>query len=120
MPASQVWNPMVVLAIALVVVRPTLACRADQQSATGGRPTPPAWRLVWRDEFDGAALGTTKWGRETGGNGWGDAELEFYTHRGEDARLEHGALRIRGRREAVGDRACPTAGPKTHGPGALR
>ena len=120
MPASQVWNPMVVLAIALVVVRPTLACRADQQSATGGRPTPPAWRLVWRDEFDGAALDTTKWVRETGGNGWGNAELEFYTDRVENARLEHGSLVIEARRESFGNRAYTSARLKTQGLGAWR
>src|SRR5256885_8577951 len=35
-----------------------LACRADQQA--GASQTPPAWRLVWHDEFDGAVLDTTK------------------------------------------------------------
>ena len=120
MPASRVWNPMVVLAIALLVVRPTLACRAGQQGPAGGPAAPPAWRLVWHDEFDGAALDSTHWVRETGGNGWGNAELEFYTDRVENARLEHGSLVIEARREAFGNRAYTSARLKTQGLGAWR
>ena len=48
----------------------------------------PSWVLTWSDEFDGAAgLGpdTTKWGFDTGGNGWGNNELEYYTNRPQNA-----------------------------------
>lgn len=52
--------------------------------------TTPTWKFVWGDEFDGKA-GTspdpTKWGYETGGTGWGNNELEFYTDRTENIYL---------------------------------
>src|SRR2546425_5611004 len=113
-----------VLAIALVAVCPTLACRADQQGPAGGTPgtppPPPPWRLVWHDEFDGAALDTTRWVRETGGNGWGNGELEFYTDRVENARLENGYLVIEARREPFGNQAYTSARLKTQGLGAWK
>src|SRR5438874_10853991 len=103
MPASRVWNPMVVLAIALLVVRPTLACRAGQQGPAGGPASPPSWRLVWHDEFDGAALDSTRWSRETGGNGWGNAERELYTDRVETVPREHASLGMERRARAFGN-----------------
>ena len=101
-------------AVALVSLCPTLACRADQQGPG------PAWRLAWHDEFDGAALDTTKWVRETGGNGWGNAELEFYTDRVENARTANGYLVIEARQETFGNRAYTSARLKTQGLGAWR
>jgi len=109
------------LAVALVSTSPALACRADQQAPPGGTPgtpQPTAWRLVWHDEFDGTALDTTKWVRETGGNGWGNAELEYYTNRVENARVANGYLVIEARREAFGNRAYTSARLKTQGFGA--
>lgn len=38
--------------------------------------------VVWHDDFDGPAgsgVDTSKWGFDTGGSGWGNQELEFYT-----------------------------------------
>ena len=107
-----------VLALALVAVRLTLACRADRQA--NASQTPPAWRLVWHDEFDGVALDTTKWVRETGGNGWGNGELEFYTDRVENARLENGFLVIEARHEPFGNQAYTSARLKTQGLGAWK
>jgi beta-glucanase (GH16 family) len=110
-----------VLALALVALCPTLACRADQQAPAGGTgipQTPGAWRLVWHDEFDGTALDTTKWVRETGGWGWGNGELEYYTNRVENARVANGYLVIEARREMFGNQAYTSARLKTQGFGA--
>jgi beta-glucanase (GH16 family) len=45
-------------------------------------PPLPGWALTWSDEFDRAA-GTppdaSKWVADTGGNGWLNQELEYYT-----------------------------------------
>jgi beta-glucanase (GH16 family) len=41
-----------------------------------------SWHLVWSDEFDGPAgtgFDTNKWTAETGGDGWGNQEWEYYT-----------------------------------------
>ncbi len=53
--------------------------------------------LVWSDEFstDGAP-DPNKWGYDigTGGDGWGNQELEYYTKRPENVKIENGILRI--------------------------
>ena len=40
-----------------------------------------SWKLVWSDEFEGDSLNTNVWTRETGGSGWGNNELQYYTDR---------------------------------------
>ncbi|HXF95312.1 MAG TPA: family 16 glycosylhydrolase [Gemmatimonadales bacterium] len=75
----------------------------------------PGWRLVWHDEFDGPAVDTTKWTWDTGGGGWGNAELQYYTRRPENARIQDGRLIIEARREQVGDYTYTSARLKTQG-----
>jgi beta-glucanase (GH16 family) len=57
--------------------------------------------LVWSDEFNYKGLpDSTKWSLQTGGHGWGNHELEFYTAgRLENARVEDGKLVIEARKE---------------------
>lgn len=56
--------------------------------------------LIWNDEFDGNSLDTSKWdyqygtGAEYGLEGWGNSELEYYTDRTENVRVEDGKLII--------------------------
>ncbi len=60
------------------------------------------WTLVWSDEFaqpDGSAPDSTKWGYDVGGTGWGNNELECYTSRTNNARVEGGQLIIEARQE---------------------
>jgi beta-glucanase (GH16 family) len=58
-------------------------------------------KLVWSDEFNYTGLpDSTKWSYETGGDGWGNNELEFYTaRRPENARVEKGMLVVEARKE---------------------
>jgi beta-glucanase (GH16 family) len=56
------------------------------------------WKLVWNDEFDGATLDPSKWVHEQGGL-WNNAELQFYTSRPENVRLEGGFLVLEAREE---------------------
>jgi beta-glucanase (GH16 family) len=54
------------------------------------------WVLAWNDEFDGAdgsAPDPKKWTAEAGG-GWGNNELEYYTGRRKNSRVESGNLVI--------------------------
>jgi len=71
---------------------------------TCGSQTTPApatsngWTLVWSDEFNGpngSAVDRSKWVLETGGEGWGNHELEFYTDRIENASVRDGNLVIK-------------------------
>lgn len=62
----------------------------------------PAWRMVWSDEFalaDGAAPASTNWSFDIGGGGWGNIELESYTSRRVNSRIEAGALVIEALKE---------------------
>ena len=48
------------------------------------------WKLVWQDEFNqpkGSPFDNTKWTAETGGKGWGNNELQYYTTRIDNAFL---------------------------------
>jgi beta-glucanase (GH16 family) len=68
-----------------------LSALASSQ-ATNSQITPPGWKLVWSDEFngaDGSPVDASKWIAETGGNGWGNDELEYYTARPQNA-VQHG------------------------------
>lgn len=64
-------------------------------------PTPAIPKLVWADEFDKAGLpDPTKWSYDTGGSGFGNNELQYYTEkRPENARIENGKLVIEARKE---------------------
>ncbi len=60
------------------------------------------WQLVWSDEFEGAAGGVpdpAKWTPQVGGNGWGNAELEYYTSGNRNAKQANGMLTIEARQE---------------------
>lgn len=54
----------------------------------------PDWRLVWSDEFGGEQLDYTKWGVAYDALGGGNQELQFYTDRAKNVRVEHGYLVI--------------------------
>jgi beta-glucanase (GH16 family) len=63
---------------------------------------PKGYVLSWSDDFnlkDGSAPDPTKWTYDIGGNGWGNRELEYYTKRPENVRIEKGKLVITARRE---------------------
>jgi len=60
------------------------------------------WILTWDDEFNGpngSSPDPAKWVLESGGNGWGNDEMEYYTPRPENVRLENGNLVIEARKE---------------------
>jgi beta-glucanase (GH16 family) len=68
-------------------------------AAQAPAPQPdPAWKLVWSDEFngpDGSPVDPSKWVLETGGNGWGNDELEYYTSRPQNSYQQNGNLVIK-------------------------
>ena len=74
--------------------------------------TLPGWNLVWSDEFtqaDNSAPDSSKWGYDIGGSGWGNNELQYYTSRTENARIEGGQLVIEARAEGYGGRNYTSA-----------
>ena len=63
------------------------------------------WGLVWSDEFKGprgSAVDARKWTEESGGSGWGNKELQFYTAGAKNAYLDgRGSLVIRAVEETL-------------------
>lgn len=68
-------------------------------AAQSGSPAErPGWQLVWSDEFnaaDGTPVDSSKWVTETGGDGWGNQELEYYTNRPQNSFQQDGKLVIK-------------------------
>lgn len=67
------------------------------------------WELVWSDEFDATTLDASSWTRETGGHGWGNNELQYYTNRDVNSFLENGHLVIQALEENYGGRQYTSA-----------
>jgi beta-glucanase (GH16 family) len=77
-----------------------------------------AWQLSWSDEFnqaDGSSPNSANWGFDTGGSGWGNNELEYYTSRTNNARIQGGQLVIEAKRENFGGRSYTSARLLTKG-----
>ena len=58
------------------------------------------YTLVWSDEFDGTSLNRDNWNVEVNGNGGGNNELQYYTDREDNIKVEDGVLKIIGRKES--------------------
>lgn len=86
--------------IAITVLTMLMALSCGGQAKQTSTTTPPAsqsYQLVWSDEFngtDGSAPDASKWAIQTGGNGWGNNELEYYTARPQNVQVSGGNLVI--------------------------
>lgn len=74
-----------------------------------------AQNLVWSEEFDGPGIDPSKWTFDVGGHGFGNAELQYYTARPQNVRVENGALIIKAIRESYSGKAFTSSRLKTHG-----
>ena len=81
-----------------------------------------AQKLVWQDNFDSAKLNTNYWTYDFGngsdrsaGWGWGNSELEYYTSRSQNVRIENGNLVIEARKEDFGGNSFTSGRIKTEG-----
>ncbi len=93
-------------ALLLTCIGPEASVSTHASPVTATSPTsltvaPVARKLVWADEFTKPGLpDPDRWGYETGGNGFGNNELQYYTdRRAENARVEGGNLIIEARKE---------------------
>jgi beta-glucanase (GH16 family) len=94
------WSQPIFLAMILLTVVCTAGSHAAAQSNPPQTPqtVPALWKLVWSDEFNGpngSAVDGSKWISETGGGGWGNNELEYYTSRLDNASQQDGNLVIK-------------------------
>lgn len=86
------------LALAVLFIFTITGC--DENSTA----TPLDYQLVWSDEFDGDAgvlPDSSNWGYDIGGEGWGNAQLEYNSDRPENVSLDgEGHLAITARQES--------------------
>lgn len=76
----------------------TGVCNLDWLRFSADSVHEPDYQLVWQDEFDGTALDTDKWSAVQ--HGFVDNnELQFYTNRPENVRVEDGLLLLTALRE---------------------
>ncbi len=71
--------------------------------------SPPGYELFWSDEFNGAEISVRNWNHETGGWGWGNNELQYYTDRDENSYIEDGDLVIVAKEETYENRDYTSA-----------
>ena len=78
-------------------------CERQASGLVSAAPDPGHnWVLTWSDEFtgpNGSAPDPTKWVMESGGNGWGNKELEYYAPHLKNLHLEDGKLVIEAQKE---------------------
>ena len=71
-----------------------LSCQSQVPQKLDGK------NLVWHDEFDkGSTPDLTKWKYDTGGHGFGNNELQYYTTSPKNARIEEGNLILQAHKE---------------------
>src|SRR5580704_15739754 len=96
---EQVPTNLKILLSLLFLTTPSLLSRGGEVQKQ--RPT-EGYALIWSDEFNGkngSLPDPSKWTYDVGGTGWGNHELEYYTNRRENARIENGNLVIATRQE---------------------
>ena len=94
---SSRFGVCAIFGILLLTVTLVTSCGGQATPTPNTTTTPPTYRLVWSDEFsgaDGSAPEASKWSIQTGGNGWGNHELEYYTARSENVQVQGGNLVI--------------------------
>src|SRR5665647_3136085 len=72
-------------------------------------------KLVWSDEFNESSVSKTNWIYDNGGNGWGNKELECYTNRPDNSKIEKGNLLIIAKKESFNGKSYTSARLKTEG-----
>ena len=114
------------LFIALALLALPLAASAQSLTATNyavdePMPLPAEMKLVWSDEFDGAALDPTKWGYDPSRNkeGWYNSELQYYGQRPENVRVGNGQLIVEARREKLSARQFSDYGGQPYTSGKI-
>ncbi|MCU0104691.1 glycoside hydrolase family 16 protein [Acholeplasma vituli] len=105
----------------LIISAPLLASCKQEEPKPEPTPTPYCkicgyeynadaindYNLVWSDEFDYEGLPeSSKWDYDTGGSGFGNNELQYYTNNGNNAWVDGEKLIIEAKKEAYtsGDR----------------
>ncbi len=95
----------------LLIIYVLTSCNASKA------PAENAWTLSWSDEFNYTGLpDSSKWDYDTGGHGWGNNELQYYTDSDiRNVEVNNGTLKLRALREKTGDKDYSSARMVTRG-----
>ncbi|MFY9252529.1 MAG: glycoside hydrolase family 16 protein [Fuerstiella sp.] len=85
--------------LALIVV---CSCTTTVSAQTATVEASSKLKLVWSDEFDGDSLDYSKWGVEQNAFGGGNNELQIFTDRPENVRVEKGNLILEAHKDNAG------------------
>ncbi len=97
---AQRWNPTVIA---------SGGSSGGGSGSSGGSGGGTTRQLTWSDEFsapDGSGVDPSKWSFDTGGGGWGNQELEYYTSGAANAVIQGGALVITATPSGAGQYSC--------------
>jgi beta-glucanase (GH16 family) len=103
--ATRMNFPVVTRIFRIVLVSGALVTCANKVALAQSASTVAKlndWTLTWSDEFNGpngSPVDPQKWTIETGGGGWGNQELEYYTTRPQNVFQQDGNLVIRAQAE---------------------
>jgi len=88
------------------------SCSTSQKAVTANK-----WKLSWSEEFNYNGLpDSTKWSYETGGHGWGNNELQYYTQAAiANAEVSNGSLKLTALHEKMDNREYTSARLVTRG-----
>jgi beta-glucanase (GH16 family) len=89
-----------------------IACSNSKKTTNGTE-----WKLSWSEEFNyNGVPDSTKWSYDTGGDGWGNNELQYYTRASiANAEVSNGSLKLRAIREPMNNREYTSARLVTRG-----
>ena len=111
------WDTLIVGVMILIIVTLTISCDSDEtQEVT------MLTNLTLEDNFDvDGVLNTAIWNYDIGtgnsisGNGWGNNELQYYTNRPENVKVENGMLHITANQESFEGSGYTSGRIKTEG-----
>jgi beta-glucanase (GH16 family) len=101
--SAQIWNPTV------IGTQSGGSSGGGTSNGGGSGSTEPGWNLVWSDEFNdanGSGVEGSKWSFDTGGSGWGNDELEYYTTGTANAAQANGSLVITATQAGASNHSC--------------
>lgn len=102
-----------------ILFTPLSVCAKTTDSLSNSNSSKGA--LIWSDEFDGKEINRNNWtydigkGNNGNTNGWGNNELQYYTDRTDNARIEDGNLVIEAKKEDYKGSEYTSARLKTKG-----
>ena len=112
---KKILNKAIATVLSIAMIASSVGMTFTKSETKVNAAATTSSKLIWSDEFNGSSLNTSKWNYETGGGGWGNNELQYYTNRKDNAYVSGGALHIRAKKESYGGKNYTSARLNTNG-----